>query len=117
MHFLKHTKALAKPVILGSILVISATSSNIALSATPIGTEFSPEQRLKFSRFASKNRQNTDLNSYIQLDDKRDDAFGENNNECGNVEIGNVERPRIGQPIQNVDILIVGDVINVPGDC
>ena len=117
MHFRKHTKALATPLIIGSILVISAASSNIALSATPIGTDFTAQQRLKFSRFNSKNRQNTDLNSYIQLDDKRDDAFGENNNECGNVEIGNVERPRIGQPVQNVEILLVGDIYNLPGDC
>ena len=45
------------------------------------------------------------------------DAFDENNNECGNIEIGNIERPRIGRPVQNVDILLVGDVINVPDGC
>jgi len=108
---------LAKPIILGSMLAASGVFSSLAFSATPIGTEFTAEQRLKLSRLASRNRQNIDLDSYIELGDKRQDAFDENNNECGNVEIGNIEKPRIGQTIKPVDVIIVGDVINVPDGC
>lgn len=108
---------LAKPAILGSIIALSGSFLSMAQSATPIGTDFSAEQRLKLSRLASKNRQNIDLDSYIDLDDKRDDAFDENNADCGNIEIGNVESPRPGQPVQPIDVFIVGDVINVPEGC
>jgi len=117
MQIYKNFNALAKPIILGSMLVIIGLFSNVALSATPIGTEFTAEQRLKLSRLASKNRQNIDLDNYIQLDDKRQDAFDENNNECGNIEIGNIEKPRIGQSIKPIDVIVVGDVINVADDC
>ncbi len=117
MQIYKNLNALAKPVILGSMLVIVGSFSNVTLAATTIGTEFTAKQRLKLSRLASKNRQNIDLDSYIQLDDKRQDAFDENNNECGNIEIGNIEKPRIGQSIKPIDVIVVGDVINVADDC
>lgn len=119
MNTFKYVNILAKPVILGTIMAVSAILSTSAYSATPLGTQFTAEQRLKFSRFASKNRQNFDLDSYKSLEDKRDDAFDENNGGCGNVEIGNVERPRIGQPVQNVEVLIAGDILVAPGagDC
>lgn len=117
MNTINYLSKLAKPVILGTILAISGMFATTAFAATPLGTEFTPEQRLKLSRFASKNRQNIDLNSYITLGDKRDEAFDENNSDCGNIEIGNIEKPRIGQSIQPVDLIIVGDVINVADGC
>jgi hypothetical protein len=119
MNTVKYLTTLAKPVILGSIMAVSAVISTSAFSATPFGTQFTAEQRLKFSRLASKNRQNIELDSYMDLESKRDDAFDENNSGCGNVEIGNVERPRFGQRAQKIDVLIAGDVIVAPGasDC
>ena len=109
--------AVSKALGLASVFAITSFYSVVSYAATPIGTDFSAEQRLKLSRLASKNRQNIDLDSYIDEGSKREDAFDQNNSECGNVEIGNIERPRIGQAVQPVDVIIVGDVINVADDC
>jgi len=117
MQTIKRISRLAKPIILGSMIVITSGSSTFSSAATPLDTGLSNESRLTLSRTFSKNRQNIDLDNYIEFIDKRNDAFDANNSECGNVEIGNVERPRIGQNIQPVNVTIVGNVINVPGGC
>jgi len=68
-------------------------------------------------RQGAKEAQNINLDSYVDLNDGREDAFNENNRECGNIEIGNVEPGPIGKPVQKVDVVVLGDVINLADDC
>ena len=82
--------------------------------------ELSDDINLKISRIKSKSRQlaNTDPRDYIESDDKRDDAFEENNSDCGSVGIGNIDtsnRPTFG-PVQN-ETIIIGDVITTGNRC
>lgn len=82
--------------------------------------ELSDDINLKIARIKSKSRQmsHTDPRDYIESDDKRDDMFDENNNDCGSLGIGNIEessRPTFG-PVKN-ETIIIGDVINAGNRC
>ena len=117
MKFNKHILLVVTKGALVSFVAAFLMSISTSYAGTPLSTDLTPQQRVKLARLAAKNRQNTDLDSYVELSDKRDDAFDENNAECGNVEIGNIQNNRIGSKPQDVEILIVGDIINVPDGC
>ncbi len=92
---------------------------NVSLASKPISAGILTDaQLLTLKRQVAKERQNINLNSYIDLDEGREDAFDENNRDCGNIEIGNVESGPIGRPVQQpVGVVVVGDIINLAEDC
>lgn len=96
--------------------VLLAPNSSMAGKPISAGV-LTDDQLLTVMRQTSKERQNIHLDSYIELGDGHEDAFDENNRDCGNVEIGNVESGGFGRPRPQLDVVVVGDVINLADDC
>ena len=82
--------------------------------------ELSDDVNLKIARIKAKSRQmeHQGVDDYIDIDDKRDDMFDENNADCGSVDIGNLEtsnRPTFGRT--EMQTIVIGDVINTGNRC
>lgn len=82
--------------------------------------ELSNRVNLMISRTKSKARQmeHTGVDDYIDLDDRRDDMFDDNNSGCGSVDIGTLEtnnRPTFGRT--QMETIVIGDVINANNRC
>ncbi len=102
-----------RAAVLVFITVVSSTWMQ-PINASPLGTELDAGLRLVVSRQKAKANQNLEAEDYIQLEDKRDDAFDENNSECGNVNIGNVNGGnKIGQRPRNVTVVVTKNIVNL----
>jgi len=101
------------------MLLLVSAPYNAPQAASPIlSTEIPVGARLLLSRQAAKDNQSIDVKDYISLEDGRDKAFDESTAECGNVNIGNIEKDqRIGSAPRTVNVIVTGPVFNTVGDC
>jgi len=94
-----------------------------ALSGTAMTKEYnrpnqiSPEQRAKIDKTIAKSKNTSALTG-----DTGEGAIvsdGIVNTNCGELSVGHVDAPKYGQKLKSVDrdIIITGDVINVPTGC
>jgi len=80
-------------------------------------TQISPEQRAKIDKTIARSKNTSALTG-----DSGEGAIvsdGITNTNCGELSVGHVDAPKYGQKLEKVDrdIIITGDVINVPTNC